>query len=91
MPKRKVQDAPPAPRAKPRDRKRVATDSYDAPQHSVNLVDLSTLPNLNPPSREAVSTHQNQPAPLNREQLDEVTRAVIATMSSRAETPPFPE
>lgn len=96
MPKRKVREAPPAPRAKPRDRKRVATDSAgsDGPQHSVNLVDLSgpqhsanlvdfpTSPNLN---RETMST-QRQPPALNREQLDEVTRAVIAAMSCRAET-----
>lgn len=96
MPKRKVREAPPAPRAKPRDRKRVATDSAgsDGPQHSVNLVDLSgpqhsanlvdfpTSPNLN---RETMST-QKQPPALNREQLDEVTRAVIAAMSCRAET-----
>ncbi|XP_052713824.1 uncharacterized protein LOC128187419 [Crassostrea angulata] len=96
MPKRKVREAPPAPRAKPRDRKRVATDSSgsDGPQHSVNLVDLSgpqnsanlvdfsTSPNLN---RETMST-QKQPPALNREQLDEVTQAVIAAMSSRTET-----
>lgn len=96
MPKRKVREAPPAPRAKPRDRKRVATDSAgsNGPQHSVNLVDLSgpqhsanlvdfpTSPNLN---RETMST-QKQPPALNREQLDEVTRAVIAAMSCRAET-----
>lgn len=96
MPKRKVREAPPAPRAKPRDRKRVATDSAgsNGPQHSVNLVDLSgpqhsanlvdfpTSPNLN---RETMSTHKQPPA-LNREQLDEMTRAVIAAMSCRAET-----
>lgn len=82
MPKRKSRDAQPAPPAKPRDRKRVAIDGSDVPQLHANLVDLSTLPNLNPPSREAVSTHQNQPAALNREQLDEVTHAVIAAMSS---------
>ncbi|XP_052704241.1 uncharacterized protein LOC128180302 [Crassostrea angulata] len=109
MPKGKVREPPPAPRAKPRDPKRAATDSSssDGPQHSVNLVDLSgsqhsvnlvdvsgsqhsvnlvdfsTSHNLN---RETVST-QKQPAALNREQLDEVTQAVIAAMSSRAEIP----
>uniref|UniRef100_A0A8W8LCK8 Uncharacterized protein n=1 Tax=Magallana gigas TaxID=29159 RepID=A0A8W8LCK8_MAGGI len=97
MPKRKVREAPPAPRAKPRDRKRVATDSsgsdgpqhsvdlvdLSGPQHSANLVDFSTSPNL---TRETMST-QKQPPALNREQLDEVTRAVIAAMSNcRAET-----
>lgn len=94
MPKRKAREAPPAPRAKPRDRKRVATDSsgdpqrsvnlvdQSGPQHSLNMVDFSTSPNLD---EEIVST-QKQPAAPNREQLDEVTRAVIAAMSSRAET-----
>ncbi len=94
MPKRKAREAPPAPRAKPRDRERVATDISDGPQRSVNLVDLScpqhslnmvdlaTSPNLD---RETPST-QKQTAALNSEQLDEVTRAVIAAMSSRAET-----
>lgn len=75
------------PRAKPRVRKRVATDSSDGPQQSVDLVDLSALPILNPPYREAVSTHQYQPAALNTEQLGEVTRTVIAAMSGSAETP----
>lgn len=52
------------------------------PQHSLNMVDFSTSPNLD---KETVSTQQ-QPAALNREQFDEVTRAVIAAMSSRTET-----
>lgn len=52
------------------------------PQHSLNTVDFSTSPNLD---RETVST-QKQPATLNREQLGEVTRAVIAATSSRTET-----
>uniref|UniRef100_A0A8W8JNL7 Uncharacterized protein n=1 Tax=Magallana gigas TaxID=29159 RepID=A0A8W8JNL7_MAGGI len=72
---------------------RVATDSSDGPQrsvnlvdlfgpqHSLNMVDLSTSPNLD---RKTVST-QKQPASLNREQLDEVTQAVIAAMSSRTD------
>lgn len=46
------------------------------------MVDFSTSPNLD---RETVST-QKQPATLNREQLGEVTRAVIAATSSRTET-----
>ncbi|XP_052708771.1 uncharacterized protein LOC128183697 [Crassostrea angulata] len=94
MPKRKVRKAPPAPLAKPCDRKHVATDSsggsqrsvnlvdLSGPQHSLNIVDLSSSPYLD---KETVST-QKQPAALNREQLDEVTRAVIAAMSSRVET-----
>lgn len=75
MPKRKS-------RAKPCDWKRVTTDSSDGHQHSVNPVDFSTSLDLN---KETVST-QKQPASLNREQFDEVTRPVIAAMSSRTET-----
>lgn len=94
MQTRKAREASPAPRAKPRDRKRFATDISDGPQRSVNLVDLSgpqhslnmvdfsTSPNLD---KETVST-QKQTAALNREQLDEVKRAVIVAMSSRTET-----
>uniref|UniRef100_A0A8W8N8V2 Uncharacterized protein n=1 Tax=Magallana gigas TaxID=29159 RepID=A0A8W8N8V2_MAGGI len=61
---------------RPCDWKHAATDSSssDGPQQSVNLVDVS-------------GPQHNQLAALKREQLDEVTRAVIAAMSSRAESP----
>lgn len=59
MPKQKRRESPPAPVAKPCDGSALRQPALLVP---TNLFDLSTLSNLNPQSRKAVSTHQDATA-----------------------------
>ncbi|XP_055997971.1 uncharacterized protein LOC130047321 [Ostrea edulis] len=88
MPKRKQQDAPSRAVPIPRGKRRVTPSSTDGPQQNVDVTADSPTLHEPYPLQQASSTFYNS-APtmaLSREQLNEVTQAVVAVLSQRMES-----